>query len=1125
MKKILAIVFIVVSCNIQAQLKINEIMATNVSAVWDNWYNFTNWIELYNPTGMPVFQNDYALTDDMNEPRKWQLHYKSIPAKGFALLWMERPEREFHSPFKLKPGGGSLYLVDWNNEIIDQFSYPAQFRNTSFGRKSDGADELVFFEDHSPGSSNNGRNWSNTRCIEPVPTVAGGLYPSELAVAFEAPQPGDTIIYTLNGDEPTRNNAIRYQPGSTLQITNNTVIRAITIGKGKLASDITTASYLIGQREFNLPVVSLVTSPKFLFDNTIGIYVEGTNGIEGCGDPLPHNWNQDWDRPANFELFDRSKLSRLNQEIDIQTAGCGSRANNRQKSLHIKPKNKFGDNTLNYPIFGSRPNKKYKDIALRNSGNDHKYSMMRDGMMQSLIIGRMDLEYLAYEPAVLFINGEYCGIQNLRERSNADLLYATHGYDEEDIIKIDTYDIVNHPLYQELIGFVSNNDITQNAVYEQVKQQMDVENYIQNIITHIFVANYDWPHNNVKMWKPIENGKWRWILYDTDFGFNLFIDNLHDFNSLTYALGENNGFETQPWATELFRRLMQNPTFRNDFIDRFTVHLSSTFKSERVIHIIDSIAARIRPEIGYHKQRWDSERDFETDINLMKTFANARPGNMYRFIGDRFLPGTALHTIRISSNIPSATFTYNTVHIPDPSIELQSFKGRSYTLKANEVSGYVFKRWEVTGVNHSTLPWDSEWKYWDSSTVPAANWYEPGYSDATWKKGPAQFGYGNKGETTVVDYGPNAADKFTTSYYRKNFSISNPANLSKATIRMLVDDGAVIYLNGVELSRYNMPEGTINFQTYALTANNGDYVDIEVPFSMLAKGTNIIAVEVHQANASSSDLIFNLELLTENNTSTGGDLTENEISTTLTNDQQLVAIYEEDDSIDPLDQLRVTINEILSSNSVIRDEFGDKDDYIELYNAGDHDVNISGWYVSDKKGIPDYWQIPTDAAAVIPSGAYLLLWADEHPFQGALHMNFKLSASGEFLSLYARNKFGTLVGIDSISFPALPANQSYSRMPDGSENWTIKAPTPSASNLLSATGSETAPHYKVYPTRITDVLHIEQAHGQLIQLYTLTGKKVFQNVNHDPHVTIATSHLPAGIYLLKVGEKSFKLIK
>ncbi|KAB2824835.1 MAG: hypothetical protein F9K10_02250, partial [Paludibacter sp.] len=498
MKKILAIVFIVVSCNIQAQLKINEIMATNVSAVWDNWYNFTNWIELYNPTGMPVFQNDYALTDDMNEPRKWQLHYKSIPAKGFALLWMERPEREFHSPFKLKPGGGSLYLVDWNNEIIDQFSYPAQFRNTSFGRKSDGADELVFFEDHSPGSSNNGRNWSNTRCIEPVPTVAGGLYPSELAVAFEAPQPGDTIIYTLNGDEPTRNNAIRYQPGSTLQITNNTVIRAITIGKGKLASDITTASYLIGQREFNLPVVSLVTSPKFLFDNTIGIYVEGTNGIEGCGDPLPHNWNQDWDRPANFELFDRSKLSRLNQEIDIQTAGCGSRANNRQKSLHIKPKNKFGDNTLNYPIFGSRPNKKYKDIALRNSGNDHKYSMMRDGMMQSLIIGRMDLEYLAYEPAVLFINGEYYGIQNLRERSNADLLYATHGYDEEDIIKIDTYDIVNHPLYKELIGFVSNNDITQNAVYEQVKQQMDVENYIQNIITHIFVANYDWPHNNVK---------------------------------------------------------------------------------------------------------------------------------------------------------------------------------------------------------------------------------------------------------------------------------------------------------------------------------------------------------------------------------------------------------------------------------------------------------------------------------------------------------------------------------------------------------------------------------------------------------------------------------------------------
>lgn len=174
-----------------------------------------------------------------------------------------------------------------------------------------------------------------------------------------------------------------------------------------------------------------------------------------------------------------------------------------------------------FPV--SKPGQLYKDILLRNSGNDNGRTQMRDGFTVSILQNRIDLEYMAYEPAVLFINGRYYGIENLRERSNKDLIYCNYGLEEEDIILDGVPDVDLFPLtpeYGELHQFIEELDMTSDTAFMAVCRRINMENYLHYQLFEIYVGNTDWPHNNFKLWKRKVDGKWRWIVFDLDFGFN-----------------------------------------------------------------------------------------------------------------------------------------------------------------------------------------------------------------------------------------------------------------------------------------------------------------------------------------------------------------------------------------------------------------------------------------------------------------------------------------------------------------------------------------------------------------------------------------------------------------------------
>ena len=1102
-------------------------MTNNVSAVMDPTYNYSMWVEVINMSTLYTYNlSSYYFTNDIKVPKKWCPASQSVLPGGIITLWFEREDIAGHANFKLNPQGGKLFMVNTAGLIVDSITYPVQYRNVSYGRQTDGNAKWVYFDQYSPGASNNGKLFTALRCGNPVFAVNGGLYSSTVNFKFQTPAAGDTIYWTNNGAEPTKANGMRYIPESVISIAATTCIRARTFGAGKLASDIATNTYFIGERNFHLPVVSIVTEQANLTDNTIGIYVQGTNGLTGNGMSTPANWNQDWDRPANLEVYDSAKVSRINQEVDIQIAGGWTRMNG-QKTLKLNPKEKHGNNKLDYDFFkSSKPGMKYKSILFRNSGNDFSYSMFRDALMNTIVAKRLDLEWIAYEPAVCFMNGTYYGIQNLRERSDVDMIYSNYGYNEDEIVMVESWEATTNADYKVLSNYITLNDITQDNVYTNIGNLMDVDEFLNYFMTQIYYGNTDWPANNVKTWKTKVNGKWRWILYDTDFGFSLYNTTLYDHNSLLYALGELSGSVPDAWSTLIFRRLVLNEKFKNKLIDRFCVQISSTFEPERINHIIDSLSAKISTEINYHKTKWGSSRGFAADVSNMKAFAANRPTKMLGFLSARFLNSAATQNIQINANIPNANYTLNEERINDKFINLKYFNGRTMNLKANNIPGYNFKNWElITSVQTNTLiAYGNIWSYFDGNGMPAANWYAKNYTDSGWKTGASQLGYGGKGEATTIGYGGHSSAKYTTAYFRKTINISNLSDINSLSLTGFVDDGAVVYVNGTEIGRYNMPGGTVNFATLATGSNNGAYFTLAVPTGLLTEGANVVAVEVHQNAASSSDLISNLQLTGE--ITSASTINTNQIYTaTITGDMKLKAVYEENNVVD--EPATVLINEIVSSNSIIQDEFLQTEDYFELYNFGEKEMNIGGWFISDVPGNKTLYRIPdTDPTkTTIPAKGFLLLWADNQPEQGILHIGCKLSREGETLVLSKYNKFNTPVMVDSVSFPLLEQNFSYARKTDGNTNWVIQTITPGLTNILTGNNEMYAAEVKVYPTVARDNFIVQNAQKQTITMFDMTGKVVIQKQAGSYQEQIFVSQLNQGMYIVQVGNEKFRIIK
>ena len=475
--------------------------------------------------------------------------------------------------------------------------------------------------------------------IEQVPSPIfshpRGFYSGSLALTISSSTSGATIYYTTDGSEPSGSAGDSFlspYDHSNIIIDSTTVVRARVFKFGHVPSAIVTQTFFVGEI-CTLPVISIAIDPVDLWDKYRGIYVSGVD----------RNFDKDWEKSAHLEWYESADSRGFCLDAGVRIHGGWSRRL-PQKSLAVYARKKYGSSGIEYQLFADKPIFNFKSFILRNSGNDWVYTLLRDGMMQTLVKDRMDIDLQGYRPAVVFLNGRYWGIHNLREKLNEHYLESNYGIDHE---KVDLLE-GNHAVlegdrdhYRAMMEFLKSTDITSLEAYGYLKGQMDVGEYINYQLAQIYFANTDWFDDNIKYWRPkTENGKWRWMLFDTDYGFNLKL-----------ALKPSPpGHNTLKMAADsyLFRRLLENSEFKNEFIQRFVSHLNTTFQPDRVLHIIDSLKAEIESEIPRHIDRWkDSPAPFygypfssidewERNIEELREFARQRPQYVRQHIMAKF---------------------------------------------------------------------------------------------------------------------------------------------------------------------------------------------------------------------------------------------------------------------------------------------------------------------------------------------------------------------------------------------------------------------------------------------------------------------------------------------------------
>lgn len=620
------------------------------------------------------------------------LGFKSIPSTFKTVNpLLDLPDNFFHTNFKLNADGGSVYLTNPQSGIVDQVSLGSIPTNVSYGRKTDGDSLWNYFLESTPGKSNIGLGYTGLSG-EPIFSLAGGFYTGAINISLTPSVPGTIIYYTLDGSEP-KTTSTRYT--SPISITSPKVLRAMEVGQNLIPGQIVTNTYLINISN-KLPVFSISTDPGNLFDNDYGIYVLG-DSAESVEPYYGANYWNDWERPIHIELFDTNGTG-FSMDAGIKIFGGWSRRYD-QKSLAIYARSIYGSGKIKYKLFNDLPFTEYESFILRNGGNDWQHTLLRDPLSAELLEGT-SVDKQAYRPVVLFLNGQYWGIHQLREKINEHFLSDHHNVDPDSVDLLELNGLVingDNSDYIKLYIFISSNNLAIQSNYEYVKSKMDMDSFIDYFVSEIYFDNTDWPVNNIKFWRKSVTGKWRWILFDTDFGYGLYDQLGYQHNTLSFATSTNGpAWPNPPSSTLLLRKLLENISFKNDFVNRFADFMNTRFSVQNVTNQITKLKSAIAPEISRQSARWNqfNPSSWETNVQRIYDFANKRLDYLQLYFTQKFsLPG--LKPVGIVNNDTSAGFVQlNSLTLKTPAFSGAYFMNIPIKIIAVPKRGYKFVRWE-----------------------------------------------------------------------------------------------------------------------------------------------------------------------------------------------------------------------------------------------------------------------------------------------------------------------------------------------------------------------------------------------------------------------------------------------
>jgi len=670
----------------KGDLIISEVLNANYSTLRQPDLSYPDWIEIRNRSANAINLSGYGLSKNAKNPAKWTFPDITLGAGEHIVVLAsgknvtDTQKKNLETNFALSGEGESLFLFSPEGELIDKLQFGRGHRDVSVGRDDTGT--LAYYANPSPGAANTGG--ARGYAAEPIFTVASGVYTSAQSVSIEVPV-GCTVRYTVDGSVPTESSTLY---SGAISVSNNTVLRARSFSSGLQASDVATASYFIQSgaetmesHATDFAIVSIAIEPDYMFGPVNGIYVAGqrfsekseietdassfTIDVSARDTNLwayanfnaqhithPDPMGLEWERPMHMDLIDENGVLEYEEDAMIRIFGAYSRYE-QQKGLAIVTRSGYGTTALNNKFFENRDYTSYQSLTLRPSAMDWKMSKIRDILIQGLLEEHGSiLPTQAYRRAIVYVNGRYWGIYNIREKVNKHFLAARYNIDPESIdilVGNGTTEAAQisgtnaYLEYKKLIDWVAANDLTDPSNYAYIQTQVDIENFAEYCAMEVFVGNTD--TGNIKFWRSADyDNKWRWIPYDFDWAFNR-----NDGDSETVTSGyRRNFFEKyfhekghgvgKGFSTVLSRGLLRNAEFRALFLQKCAFMYNEVFTSENLLNRINELESEMLSEIQHDTERWSdfSMTNWERSITNLKDSAENAPEYFLKYCQSYF---------------------------------------------------------------------------------------------------------------------------------------------------------------------------------------------------------------------------------------------------------------------------------------------------------------------------------------------------------------------------------------------------------------------------------------------------------------------------------------------------------
>ncbi len=689
--------FLIGSPSLSAQIMINEFSAANKSDVTDNFGEYEDWIELYNAGSSPVNITGYYLSDKNSNPLKWQIPAATIAAGGTMIFYASGLDGvfvgNFHTNFKITQTKQEwVVLSDAAGNLIDNYQIvnPMQ-ENHSIGRQTNGATAWVYFTNPTVNSANSGIYYTS---YEPKPlyTLSPGFYTGTQTVGFTVPS-GSTVYYTTDGSVPT-NSSTSYSTPISLPIT--TIIRAVayssTTGIGPSFNE--NNSYFIDDSH-TLPVISVAGDFSSLF-------LTGT------------------EIKNSYEFFGVDQILKFELEGDTRRHGNDSWAY-PQKGMRFYARDDYGyENRMEYEFFPNTNRDKFKVLIMKAAGSDNypfgaggnSSAHMRDGIVQSVAIkSNMSVDCRSYENAIIYINGEYWGVYELRERVDDDYCKIYYNQDDaNDEVNMLEYwgsldiEYGTDATWNSAYTYIISNNLTVPANYTQACNLIDKESFIDYFIINTFFVNSDWLNWNTKWWEGTGGTgvKWRYTLWDMDNTFDLGQNYTGLPTTGVYAnpCDVQSLFPNNPNIPHvaIFNKLFDNNDFFEDYINRYADLMNTDMHKDSINDFIDEVYAKLLPEMTDHTVRWGgSVPDWTLNVDALKNFTNTRWDTVMGSLVDCYSTQlTGIYDLRLEVVPYSAgEIQVNSVVPSNYPWSGTYFGGLNLDFKALANTGYVFDHWEA----------------------------------------------------------------------------------------------------------------------------------------------------------------------------------------------------------------------------------------------------------------------------------------------------------------------------------------------------------------------------------------------------------------------------------------------